>query len=419
MTVVLHTSDTHLGYHQYHLEDRAADVAAAFEAVIDEAVERGVDAVVHSGDMFHDSNPQIGPLLHAIRQLRRLADADIPFLMVSGNHDTTRDDAWVSVFTEVADAVHLGREPTVVGDVALYGLDYHTPTYRDRLTYEFESNDADHTALVAHGSFSPLVAYGDWSIEDVLSSSTVAFDAALLGDDHTPIFEEVGGTFTTYPGSTERTMADQRDDRGFTLVRFGDDARPESDRIDRDAVCPPGVSYDRVPLDTRPHVYIDIEAEEDDAVAERVRDELGDHDVAGAVVAVTIDGEGEPVAAGPLEAYAKEELGALEARVSDRRRRGSDRVAIDVSFADPDDAVERRRRTLGLSAVVDELEQPVRADTPVDSNLRDRVEEDVEDRIEDDPVAFDPVEPEVTEEELREQADGLAVDASQPTTQED
>jgi hypothetical protein len=130
------------------------------------------------------------------------------------------------------------------------------------------------------------------------------------------------------------------------------------------------------------------------------------------VVAVRITGEGDPVTVGPLEDFAHE-LGALVARVSDRRQRGSDRVAIDVSFADPEDAVERRRQTLGLSTVVDELEQQARAETPLDSNLKEEVKTDIEARIEEDPESFAPLEPELTEEELREQAGTLGDAASE------
>lgn len=407
MTILLHTSDTHLGYHQYHLQERAEDFAAAFEQVIDDAIDLDVDGVVHSGDMFHDSNPRIGPLLHAIRQLRRLQAADIPFLTVAGNHDSTRDEQWVSVFTEVADAIHLDYEPIVLGDVAVYGQDYVSPSRRDQLEYDFEQHDAEHAVLVAHGAFEPLVPHAEWSLPSVLSSSSIGFDVALLGDDHTPAYEDVGGTFATYPGSTERTATDQQAERGYTIVQFGADSRTGDEREDRDDVCPAGVSYDRIPLDTRPHEYVDIQAAEDQDVDAAVRAELRERNLEGAVVAVRIIGEGDPVTVGPLEDYAHE-LGALVARVSDRRQRGSDRVAIDVSFADPEDAVERRRQTLGLSTVVDELEQQARAKTPVDSNLKEEVKTDIEARIEEDPESFAPVEPELTEEELREQAGTLS-----------
>jgi exonuclease SbcD len=398
MTVIIQTSDTHLGYHQYHLPQRAADFRAAFEQVVNAAIERDVDAVVHAGDFFHDSNPAVDPILNGIAQLRRLKQADIPFLTIVGNHDTTRGKQWVNFFEAVAGGTHLGHEPVCIGDVAIYGLDYVPPSKRDQLEYDFDPHDRTHAVLVAHGLFEPLTAHGDWSLPDVLSSSTVNFDAALLGDDHAPKHDDIGNTFATYPGSTERTAADQREDRRFTIIRFGDDA--DSGETEG---CPPGVSYEEIPLDVRKHEYIDIETDEKMDVAAAVRDELRDRDVQDAVAVVTISGEGDPVTVAPLEEFGNEQ-GALVTRVSDRRRRGADRVAVDVSFADPDEAVEQRLRTLGLSPAVADLEQRARGDDPKTSNLTDVIEETINDRIEDDTAAFEPTDPELTLEELHAQA---------------
>ena len=395
MTVIIHTSDTHLGYHQYHLPQRATDFQAAFTQVVDAAIERGVDAVVHAGDFFHDSNPAVDPILKGIDQLRRLNQAGIPFLTVVGNHDTTRGKQWVNFFEAVAGGTHLGHEPVQIDDIAVYGLDYVPPSKRDQLEYDFDQHDRTHAVLVTHGLFEPLSAHGDWSLPDVLSSSTVNFDAVLLGDNHAPNHDDVGGTFATYPGSTERTAADQREDRRFTVVRFGDDAGSGET-----ADCPPGVSYEEVLLDVRRHEYIDIEADEAMDVVTAVRDELRDRDVQDAVAVVTIAGEGDPVTVAPLEEFGDEQ-GALVTRVSDRRRRGVDRVAVDISFADPDEAVKQRLRTLGLSPAVDDLEQQARGDDPKTSNLTSVVEEAIDNRIEEDAAAFEPTDPELSLEDLR------------------
>ncbi|WP_435078837.1 metallophosphoesterase [Halococcus sp. AFM35] len=409
MTVIIHTSDTHLGYHQYHLSQRAVDFRLAFKQIVDAAIERDVDAVVHAGDFFHDSNPAVNPILDGIAQLRRLKQADIPFLTVVGNHDTTRGKQWVNFFEAVADGTHLGHKPVCFNDVAIYGLDYVPPSKRDQLEYDFDPHDCTHAVLVAHGLFKPLTAHGDWSLPDILSSSTVSFDAALLGDDHAPKHDDIGGTFATYPGSTERTAADQRGDRRFTILRFGNDAGSGETED-----CPPGISHEEVPLDVRKHEYIDIEADEDMDVVATVRDELRDRDVQDAVAVITISGEGDPVTVAPLEEFGDEQ-GALVTRVSDRRRRGVGRVAVDVSFADPDEAVERRLRTLGLSSVVADLEQQARGDDPKTSNLTDVIEETINDCIEEDAADFEPTEPELTLEELRAQADdgeGMTLDTT-------
>ena len=60
---ILHTADTHLGYRQYHSEARRKDFFAAFELVVNDAVEMQVDAVVHAGDLFDSRNPTLEDLL--------------------------------------------------------------------------------------------------------------------------------------------------------------------------------------------------------------------------------------------------------------------------------------------------------------------------------------------------------------------
>ncbi|MDL0138757.1 metallophosphoesterase, partial [Halobacterium salinarum] len=53
MVRLLHTSDTHLGYRQYHLDERRQDFADAFAEVVSAGIQHDVDAVVHAGDLFH------------------------------------------------------------------------------------------------------------------------------------------------------------------------------------------------------------------------------------------------------------------------------------------------------------------------------------------------------------------------------
>ncbi|MDD4498588.1 MAG: exonuclease SbcCD subunit D, partial [Methanosarcinaceae archaeon] len=43
---ILHTADTHLGYRQYHSDVRRQDFFKAFEAVVRDAIDMQVDAVV-------------------------------------------------------------------------------------------------------------------------------------------------------------------------------------------------------------------------------------------------------------------------------------------------------------------------------------------------------------------------------------
>jgi DNA repair exonuclease SbcCD nuclease subunit len=369
MTRILHTGDTHLGYQQYHLPERREDFQQAFEQVAADAISEDVAAVVHAGDLFHDRTPRLSDIMGALSVLRDLDDADIPFLAVVGNHEGKRSQQWLDLFESMDLATRLGREPVRVDNVAFYGLDFVPRSKRDDLDHEYEHHDAEYAALVSHGLFEPF-EYGDWDAREICRDATVEFDAMLVGDDHEAKTKELEtGTWLTYCGSTERASASERDDRGYNLVSFEDT-----------------VDIRRRGVDTREFVFLDIELRGEEG-SEQVRQRIDQHDIADAVVIVRITGEGEQVMPAGIEEYADDQ-GALATRVNDQRER-DDETDVEVSFADPDEAVERRIADLGLSPAARDLDETIRASKVADSNVADTVERRVGEFVEEaDETAF-------------------------------
>lgn len=374
MASVIHTADTHLGYKQYHQPERVTDFANAFTQVIDAAINSDVDAIIHAGDLFHDSRPNTETILTAIQQLRHLKANTIPFLMVVGNHEDTHESQWADIFEEMNLGTRLSDEPITIDNTAFYGMDYTPTTRRAELDYQFPDHDSEYAALVAHGGFQPLSMHDDWNAEHVLGDSNITFDAFLLGDDHTPKTETLNGTLTTYPGSTERTAHDQRTDRVYNELTFGG--------------FTDGVQINQETISTRDFVYID-ELELDETATPRViRDAIDTHNIEDAVVIVTIDGDGEPFTTADLEQYILDQ-DALVARVRDARTLDTTDADVDVSFADPDDAVEQRIRDLELSVVGHDLDTTVRdVDGVAESNLSDEIKQQIDDRVDDEPADF-------------------------------
>ncbi|MUV90419.1 exonuclease SbcCD subunit D [Halapricum sp. CBA1109] len=372
MTRVLHTGDTHLGYQQYHEPQRRQDFLAAFERVVEDAIAEDVDAVVHAGDLFHDRQPRLPDIMGALSVLRTLDDAGIPFLAVVGNHETKRDAQWLDLYESLGFATRLGSSPVVVGDVAVYGLDFVPESQRAALEYDFEPHDAESAVLVSHGLFAPF-DYGDWDATEILDASPVDFDAVLLGDDHEAKQTQVDGTWLTYCGSTERASASERAERGYNLVDFTD-----------------GVDIRRRGLPTREFVFVDVELADGEG-HDRVQERVGQHDLEDAVVIVAIEGEGDPITPGEIETFALDR-GALVARVNDRREIAAD-AETTVSFADPDDAVAERIRDLGLSAAARDIDETIRASKVADSTVADTVEQRVREIVDEaDPAAFESAE---------------------------
>ncbi|GGN18305.1 metallophosphoesterase family protein [Halarchaeum nitratireducens] len=416
MTKVIHTGDTHLGYRQYHSPERRQDFLEAFRQVIEDAIADDVDAVVHAGDLYHDRTPGLEDLMGTIEILRPLADADIPFLAVVGNHEGTRHAQWLDLFETLGLAERLDFAGRRVGDTVFYGLDYVPESKRDALDYDFAEHDAAHAALVSHGLFTPF-PHGEWDLEDVLEASPVAFDAVLLGDDHTPDTVRLDGTWATYCGSTERASASERDPRGYNLVTFdagdaersetspnegtGSEARREAPRTasggaaseapreptDAERATGEGVTISRRGLDTRDFVFVDLELGESEG-EERVRRRLREEAIDDAVVVVTIEGAGGEVTPADVERFGDEQ-GALVTRVNDRREVDVE-ADYEVSFADPDEAVRECVRDLGLSEAAREIDETVREGSIADSNVRDEVKGRIEEIVaEDDLAAFE------------------------------
>jgi DNA repair exonuclease SbcCD nuclease subunit len=405
------------------MDERREDFAAAFGEVITAAIDHEVDAVIHAGDLFHTSRPGITAIQTVLTELQRLRDVDIPFLLIVGNHERTHDRNWVELLEEVGLATRLGSEGVQIADTTVYGLDYVPPGQRDDLDYEFSPPATERTVLVGHGLFTPF-GHADWDAERILAQSRVAFDLMLVGDDHNAGHAFVGSesidpnesdetdeqTITenpaekfeidrqvpiSYAGSTERTAADQRQPRTYSLVNI-----PPDDDID------PSEHIDRKEIESaREFVYVDIDLHRGDGidtVKQAIREEVTTLD--GAVLKITLmaaeddpptpeltddgtepaeDEADEPavherIPEGPIENVG-DELGALITRVSDRRDFFDDsREYQTVEFADIDAAVQERRREMTVSEPADTLlEMVLQTDRYPDSRMKDTAEETV------------------------------------------
>ncbi|KXA92534.1 hypothetical protein AKJ40_04265 [candidate division MSBL1 archaeon SCGC-AAA259M10] len=86
----VHLADTHLGYRQYGLEERFKDWGKATKQSVDYAVEKDVDMVIHSGDLFNSNKIDQDALVQAFEIFEPLKKKDIPLLVIEGNHDRRR-----------------------------------------------------------------------------------------------------------------------------------------------------------------------------------------------------------------------------------------------------------------------------------------------------------------------------------------
>ncbi|MFE5298412.1 exonuclease SbcCD subunit D [Streptomyces sp. NPDC056632] len=150
---LLHTSDWHLGrsFHRVALLDAQA---AFLDHLVATVREREVDAVLVAGDVYDRAVPPLTAVELFDTALHRLADAGVPTVMISGNHDSARRLGVAAGLIGRA-GIHLRTDPAGIGtpvvlpdahgDVALYGLPYLEPVL---VREQFAAEKAAHESVL-------------------------------------------------------------------------------------------------------------------------------------------------------------------------------------------------------------------------------------------------------------------------------
>ncbi|MBI5500829.1 MAG: exonuclease SbcCD subunit D [Deltaproteobacteria bacterium] len=224
---LIHFSDTHLGFAESAKVDpatglnvREQDVYRAFSAVIDAALERKPDLVVHAGDLFHSARPSNRAIVTALLGFQRLSAAGIPLIVVAGNHSVPRVAASGSIFDALRvlpgiRSAHSGRcEVFELGDAAVHCIP-HVPTedgLRAALDALAPRADKRFNVLVMHagveeadGRFS-LAEFNAVNLPSGAIQRMGEFDYVALGHYHRPM--QVAPR-VRYSGSTERLHASE------------------------------------------------------------------------------------------------------------------------------------------------------------------------------------------------------------------
>ncbi|MFD6419376.1 exonuclease SbcCD subunit D [Streptomyces sp. NPDC060194] len=151
---LLHTSDWHLG-RSLHRESLLEAQAAYLDRLLDVVREHAVDVVLVAGDVYDRAVPPLAAVDLFDRALHRLADAGVPTVMISGNHDSARRLGVGARLIERA-GIHLRTDPSGCaepvllsddhGEVAFYGLPYLEPAL---VREEFDADRAGHEPVLA------------------------------------------------------------------------------------------------------------------------------------------------------------------------------------------------------------------------------------------------------------------------------
>nr|WP_274596111.1 metallophosphoesterase [Rubrobacter xylanophilus] len=227
-------SDTHLGYTRYARlcpktgrNQREVDVSEAYTRAVDAILERDVDLVIHSGDVFDSIRPATHVVVHFLKQTARIIGRDIPYYGIAGNHETPRLRATTAAleYATIVGArfVH-GYEPDydavdVSGVRVGLSLIPHGAV-ADREVVVTPNRDDDISILVTHGTVPGLRIRGHELGEVDLPGHVLDgnFDYVALGHYH---YFHPHRRNAYYAGATERFGFGEVDARpGFAVVEF-------------------------------------------------------------------------------------------------------------------------------------------------------------------------------------------------------
>lgn len=267
MIKILHLSDIHMGSGFSHgrinpetgLNSRLEDFVVTLSRCIDRAIAEPVDLVLFGGDAFPDATPP--PIVQQAfaSQFRRLADAEIPTVLLVGNHDQHsqgQGGASLSIYQTlgvpgfvVGDRLETHRLATRSGAIQVITLPWLTRSTlltrpeteglslaevnellieRLRIVLEGEIRQLNPdlpTVLLAH-LMTDTARYGAERFMAIGKGFTVpmalltrsCFDYVALGHvhRHQVLCQQ---PFVVYPGSIERVdFSEEQEDKGYILI---------------------------------------------------------------------------------------------------------------------------------------------------------------------------------------------------------
>jgi exonuclease SbcD len=324
---LIHFSDLHIGVENYGRTDpetglstRLLDFLAAFDEMVNFALQVQADAVLFAGDAYKNRDPSQTHQREFARRIAHLAAKGISVFLVTGNHDLPavagRASA-IEIFPTLAvervfvtDRISTTTVPTRSGPLQVVGLpwirrsqfltrddtrnltiDEITERLQERLTsalaWELQSLDPSIPAvLVAHVTVSGASVGTERSMmlgrDHVLLPSTVSaapLDYTALGHVHK---HQVLGRnpMVVYSGSLQRVdFSEEREDKGFCVIDL-DPTKPHGERLD---------GFDFHPVQARSFVTVDVDVPPgDDDPTQRVLDAISQKYVDDAIVRVRV-----------------------------------------------------------------------------------------------------------------------------------
>jgi len=263
MARLLHVADLHQGLTTHGridpttgLNTALLSTARCWNAATELAVERGVDVLVVAGDAFNSRKPDNASLNLFDQGLNRVREANIPTVIINGNHDGDGDYSIINLFHETGlvyaitrpeivevEGIRIGCLPWSSRNRLLANRPGTSRTEADRAVAEalerildqFRAESSPPDVITGHWTVQGVMGGGERDLSVMVREPVIPLHAmegpwshALWGHIHRQQVLEAGGTEIIYAGSVDRiSFAEEHEakvaievevgTRGFTL----------------------------------------------------------------------------------------------------------------------------------------------------------------------------------------------------------
>lgn len=263
---IMHAADLHLGCRQYGMARREEDFYDALHQIHDVALEKKVDNIILSGDIFDSPKPPAKAVLKMTQFVNAMRTCGIGVYGIEGNHDKTNGNYWLQVcrIRELDGATpwNLGK------DIMAYGLTFDRSENVLTRLEELQNQVGKAHIMALHLGVAEMGAgfNPDLSLDQLVPPlEKLGVKYCALGHIHVPAEQKRGNIWFVQPGSLEMKSIDEPQDKGVEIVEFGKDGEI--------------VSMERVNYPTRKVQFMDIRYDDDlnqftSAKAEELKDSL-------------------------------------------------------------------------------------------------------------------------------------------------
>lgn len=214
-TRLLVVGDTHIGRTTHPRTGETISPRHALATAIEYGIERDVDAVVHVGDIFHESATSTHANHVDTHVFKPLADGNIPFYYITGNHNSSSGDELLQQRTgNLVSNLDPGGV-SVNSQVRIFGLNHHKYGNIPRNDLAFPNLVPEPLSiLVLHQTIEQLSGHGSKTVdlERINREFGGHFDFILAGHHHDADRIDWGDIPVMYTGAAEHMSTNKDPD---------------------------------------------------------------------------------------------------------------------------------------------------------------------------------------------------------------